>query len=91
MTNQTRPSVLNNNQEVVVIRHIPPPSLNSRSKRSANPYSIKRSNMVQIHITNFLSFIKIVNGHINTMLRHDPDKNLQPGPTFGNNGSKTTC
>ena len=41
-------------------------------KRPSNPYSLKRSKLEQIHITDFKIFIKLINGHVNTILRHDP-------------------
>ena len=49
-----------------------PPPLRAKTKRPVNPYSLKRSKRVEIRITDFPSFIKMVNGHVNTILTHDP-------------------
>ena len=51
-----------------------PPETNPT--RPTNPYSLKRSKMVEIRITDFPSFIQMVNRHVNTVLLHDPGQKL---------------
>ena len=56
---------------VTSINDMPPP-LTEKPKRPINPYSLKRSKRVEIRITDFPAFVKMVNGHVNTILTHDP-------------------
>ena len=51
-----------------------PTRTDEEPKRPSNPYSLKRSKMVQIRIVDFTSFIKMVNGNVTTVLKHDPDQ-----------------
>ena len=49
-----------------------PTRTDKEPKRPSNPYSLTRAELVQIRITEFNSFIKMINGHVNTILDHDP-------------------
>ena len=49
-----------------------PTRTDEEPKRPSNPYSLKRSKMEQIRITDFKIFVELINGHVNTILRHDP-------------------
>ena len=56
---------------VTSINNTPSP-LTEKSKRPLNPYSLKRAKRVEIRITDFPAFIRMVNGHVNTISTHDP-------------------
>ena len=54
----------------------PTSGLWAKLKRPTNLYILKRSKMTQIHITDFAVFTKMVNVHVNTILKHDPGQKL---------------
>ena len=56
---------------VTGINEMPLPTPES-PKRPINPYSLKRSKKVEIRITDFPAFIKMLNGYVNIILTHDP-------------------